>query len=47
MLEYIKNAHPEIIDELNETKALSDELETRSRCRKRVRKIKLFSCIFR
>ena len=26
MLEYIKNAHPEIIDELNETKALSDEL---------------------
>ena len=26
MLEYIKNAHPEIIDELNETKVLSDEL---------------------
>ena len=26
MLEYIKNAHPEIIDKLNETKALSDEL---------------------
>ena len=26
MLEYIQNAHPEIIDELNETKALSDEL---------------------
>ena len=26
MLEYFKNAHPEIIAELNETKALSDEL---------------------
>ena len=26
MLEYFKNAHPEIITELNETKALSDEL---------------------
>ena len=48
MLEYIKNAHPEIIDELNETKALSDETWRQdSRCRKRVRKIKLFSCIFR
>lgn len=26
MLEYFKNAHPEIIAELNEAKALSDEL---------------------
>ena len=26
MLEYFKNAHPEIIEELNETKTLTDEL---------------------
>ena len=40
MLEYFKNAHPEIIAELNETKALSDELGRKDpRCRQGVCKI--------